>query len=155
MAHPLSFRILFLLAALGIFAAATPVLAADQATKSARTEGDVAADSHDIVQGTHVEGHIAFLKAEIGITPEQESLWEPVANAMREDVSRLQEEQNRMGQKPAPENAIEYLKNRVIFANLRAQGEVRFLAAFQSLYNVLSTRQKQTADALLIPDLAE
>ena len=155
MAHPVSFRTILLLAALGIFAAATPVLAADQSTKSARTEGDVAADSHDIVQGTHVEGHIAFLKAEIGITPEQESLWEPVAAAMREDFSRLQEEQNRMSQKHAPENAIEYLKNRVIFANLRAQGEVRFLAAFQSLYNVLSPRQKQTADELLIPDLAE
>lgn len=121
-------------------------------TRAAHRQGDIAASTHDIVQGSHVEGHIAFLRAELGITSEQEPLWTPVAVAMREDVKKLQEAERKVSQKPAPSDAIEYLENRVNFANLRAEGEVRFLNAFRPLYNSLSPQQKQIADDLLIPN---
>jgi hypothetical protein len=113
------------------------------------------ANYHDLVQGSHVEGHIAFLKAELGITPAQESMWAPVASAMREDVRNFQEARSKAKQKQMPENAIEHLENRVVFANLRAQGETRFLNAFRPLYNSLSPQQKQTADDLLMPGAQE
>jgi hypothetical protein len=129
--------------------------AADLATQYAHNEGDVAANSHDLVQGSHVEGHIAFFKAELGITSEQESLWAPVVAAMREDVKNLQDEESSLSQKHAPKNAIEYLQNRVVFANLRAQGEERFLSAFHPLYDALSQQQKQAANSLLIPNTSE
>jgi hypothetical protein len=37
----------------------------------------------------HIEGHLAFLKAEIEITPEQESLWNDYANAVRGNAQAL------------------------------------------------------------------
>lgn len=106
---------------------------------------------HEIVQGPHVEGHIAFLHAELGITPAQEPLWAPVADAMREDVENVEEADRDAGNGHPPESAIQYLKNRVMFANLRAQGENRFLVAFSPLYDRLSAKQKAIADELLIP----
>lgn len=129
--------------------------ATTRATQAARSEGDVTARSHDLIQGSHVEGHIAFLKAELGITAAQESLWTPVAAAMREDVKNIDEAEYKVSQKQRPDNAIDYLENRVMFANLRAQGEARFLTAFKPLYNDLSQQQKQMADELLIPNAPE
>jgi len=140
----------------GLAIAGPPLAAAaDLATRMARSEGDVGANSHDLVQGAHVEGHIAFLKAELGITAAQESLWSPVAAAMREDVKNLQEAESSVDRKQHPDNAIEYLENRVSFASLRAQGETRFLNAFRPLYSNLSQQQKQVADGLLIPGISE
>ena len=129
--------------------------ATDATTEAARNDGDVEANSHDIVQGAHVEGHIAFLKAELAITPAQEPLWEVVAAAMREDVRNMQEAESRVSHKRRLDNAIDYLENRASFAALRAQGETRFLTAFQPLYNNLSDHQKQVADGLLMPNLSE
>ena len=144
----------FMIVAFGLLSLA-PIESAyaspDQATKVAHKEGDVEANPHDLVQGSHVEGHIAFLKAELGITPAQEPLWEPVAAAMREDVRNISEAERQTNQNQRPENALEYLQNRVMFAELRAQGEERFLEAMRPLYSNLSSQQKHMADELLIP----
>jgi len=114
---------------------------------------DDKAPRHDVIQGAHVEGHIAFLKAELGITPAQEDLWNTVAEAMREDVRTLNAaEDNAARQMHGPENAVQYLHNRAMFAQLRAEGEQRFLTAFQPLYSQLSAEQKRMADELLIPN---
>src|ERR1035437_8143179 len=45
------------------------------------------APAHERHFGGHIEGHIAFLKAELNITPAQEALWNKVAAAMRADVA--------------------------------------------------------------------
>lgn len=108
-------------------------------------------DAH-ILSGQHVEGHIAFLHAELGITPEQEKLWAPVADAMRQDVYAMQDAEDKIaGQSHSHENAMQYLHNRAIFAGLRADAEARFLNAMLPLYDALSDEQKQSADDLLIP----
>ena len=98
----------------------------------------------------HVEGRIAFLKAELKITPEQESLFVAVATAIRTDVqdlakARLQGAANA----PAQPTAVQILERRVDLATLRVAAEQRFLAAFRPLYASLSAEQKQTADELL------
>ncbi len=123
----------------------------DLSPQTAHSEGDVDANKHDLVQGSHVEGHIAFLKAEIGISAAQEAEWQPVAAAMREDVRNLNDAEHRIARQQGSDTALDYLQNRVLFANLRAQGEQRFLTAFQPLYGVLSSQQKRVADELLIP----
>jgi len=150
-------RLLLIFISMIGFASVYPQLvsAADVTVQSAHEEGDVDANSHDLVQGSHVEGHIAFLVAELRITAAQEQLWTPVAEAMREDVRELQEAESRVSKKQGPNNAVEYLENRATFAALRAQGETRFLAAFRPLYASLSRQQKQVADSLLIPGSPE
>ncbi len=106
---------------------------------------------HDIVQGPHVEGHIAFMHAELGITPEQETLWAHVAAAMRQDVKNLEDAEARTSEESNSGGAVSYLENRAMFAKLRAQGEDRFLKAFRPLYDNLSDEQKAKADELLMP----
>jgi hypothetical protein len=102
------------------------------------------------MDGVHVEGHIAFLKAELRITEAQAPLWDKVAAAMHEDVAQMsaamaQARANRQ----APPTALTYLETRARFAALRAEGEARFLAAFRPLYAALSADQRRTADELL------
>ncbi|MGO8915723.1 MAG: Spy/CpxP family protein refolding chaperone [Stellaceae bacterium] len=100
--------------------------------------------------GPHVEGHIAFLKAELGITDAQAPLWDKVAAAMREDVAQMTAAiAQARADRQAPETALARLETRARLAALRAEGEARFLAAFRPLYEALSAEQRQTADELL------
>jgi hypothetical protein len=100
------------------------------------------------ILGPHVEGHIAFLKAELGITDAQAPLWDKVAAAMREDVAEMTAAMPQAdGQ--APQTAVAYLETRARLTALRAEGEARFLAAFRPLYEALSADQRKTADELL------
>lgn len=100
--------------------------------------------------GLHLEGLIAFLKAELAITDAQLPLWDKVVAAMREDVARMTPlmAQAWDGQ-GAPETAVAYLEQRANLAAVRADGEARFLAAFRPLYDALSPDQKKAADELL------
>jgi hypothetical protein len=112
---------------------------------------DRAPPAHDVIGGQHVEGHIAFLRTELGITPAQEELWNAVTDAMRQDVRDMNNAERQVArQDHSHETAVQYLQNRSMFAQLRAQGEVRFFNAFAPLYNALSSHQKQVADDLLI-----
>jgi hypothetical protein len=108
------------------------------------------APAHERLFGEHVEGHIAFLKAELTITPAQEALWEKVAVVMRADVADFEtfraQDSARAQARPT---ALQHLEDRVAYTALRAKGEQRFLDAFRPLYNALSVAQKQSADELL------
>jgi hypothetical protein len=99
--------------------------------------------------GPHVEGHIAFLKTELGITDAQAALWDKVASAMREDVAEMMAAMAQAQVDPqAPETALARLERRARITALRAQGEARFLAAFRPLYEALSPEQRNSADEL-------
>lgn len=99
--------------------------------------------------GPHVEGHIAFLKTELGITDAQAPLWDKVASAMRQDVAEMMAAMAQArAERQAPETALARLETRARLSALRAEGEARFLAAFRPLYEALSDAQRKTADEL-------
>jgi len=125
--------------------------ATDKNPPAAYDQSDTTPDQRESTSNQHVEGHIAFLKAELRITPAQEQLWISVADAMREDVKEMKDAEKQVAhQTQGHETTIEYLQNRVLFANLRAQGEERFLTALQPLYDNFSSQQKKCADELLV-----
>jgi periplasmic protein CpxP/Spy len=98
------------------------------------------------------EGHIAYLKAELKITPAQESQWAKVADAIRQnDTERRQVFTQARANRDQPQNALQRLEGQARFAALRAQQQDRFLAAFRPLYDSLSDAQKKDADGLLGP----
>jgi hypothetical protein len=98
----------------------------------------------------HVEGRIAFLKAELKITDAQAPLFERVAEAMRANAKEMaQLHQQWRADRDKPKNAVERLETRVKFGELHTQHEQRFLAAFKPLYDSLSDDQKKAADELL------
>jgi len=122
---------------------------ADAQAATAAPEGQARPEYH-VDPGRHVEGWIAFLKAELKITDAQAPAFESVAQVMREnvkDMARLHEQYGADRDKPM--TAVDRLEARVKFGELHTQHEQRFLAAFKPLYDSLSPEQKQTADALL------
>jgi hypothetical protein len=105
---------------------------------------------HRLQHDGHIEGHIAFLKAELKITPAQEALFANVAAAMRDDVKEFEQAgQQRTAKGERPRTAVQILELRANAAALSAKTEDRFLAAFRPLYESLSAEQKQIADGLL------
>ena len=124
-----------------------PLLSAPSAIAQA-VQND-APRQHDF--GRHIEGHIAFLKAELRIRPDQEAAWSKVADAMRTDVAEFEQfrQQHSSDTATRPTTALQHLEERAAHAALRAKGEQRFLDAFRPLYGQLSDAQKQTADELL------
>jgi LTXXQ motif family protein len=98
----------------------------------------------------HIEGRIAFLKAELKITDAQAPQFEKVAQAMRDNAKeRAQAFQQFRGDRDKPQSAVERLEMRARFDQMRSQQAERFLAAFRPLYQGLSDDQKKSADDLL------
>jgi hypothetical protein len=98
------------------------------------------------------EGRIAFLKAELKITPPQEAQWTKVADAIRQNATERRQVFSQMRADPnQQQNALQRLEGQARFAALRAQQQDRFLAAFRPLYDSLSDAQKKDADGLLGP----
>ena len=97
----------------------------------------------------HIEGHIAFLQTELGITAAQQADWNKVADAMRDDVSEYHTLMQKYGDQQSKQpSAVDSLTSRTEFAELRASGERRFVEAFRPLYASFSASQKQSADEL-------
>lgn len=99
--------------------------------------------------GRHLAGRVAYLKAELKITAQQEPAWDKVVQAMRDNVrqGRSAFDQNRASHGQA-QTALTHLEMRQRFEALRAQNSEHFLAAFRPLYTQLSPDQKKSADEL-------
>ena len=102
-----------------------------------------------MMPGQFVDGRIAFLKAQLKITPAQEGQWQKVEAAMRENAKALDQTVASMRQKSGDRNAVERLEMREQFIKIRAENTGRFLAAFKPLYGSLSPEQQQMADQLI------
>ena len=103
---------------------------------------------------SHIDGRIAFMKAELKITPAQEAAFEKVAQVMRQnDQERRQRFQEMRGQRDQPRSAVQRMEVRARFAAIQAQHTDRLLAAFRPLYDSLSPEQKKAADDLMTPHM--
>lgn len=101
---------------------------------------------------SHIDGRVAYVKAELHVTPAQESQWDKVAQAMRQnDTERRQAFQQMLASRGMPETALQRLERKARFSAMRAQQTDRFLAAFRPLYDGMSDTQKQTANDLFAP----
>jgi hypothetical protein len=99
--------------------------------------------------GDHVEGRIAFLRAELAITEAQAPAWDRFAQALRDGAARAKHMPASM-QQTAQDSAdvlqrLEQEEQRLA-ARLEAVKATR--AAFAELQAVLSDDQKSTAEAL-------
>ena len=101
---------------------------------------------------SHIEGRIAYLKAELKITPAQSAQFDKVAAAMRaNDTERAKSFQDRRTQNGQRLSAVDRLDARVKMSQARTKADERYLAVFKPLYDSLGTDQKQAADAMLAP----
>jgi protein CpxP len=104
-----------------------------------------------MLPGQLVDGRIAFLKAELKITPAQETQWQHVAGAMHENANSLDQAIKTARQDRGSMDAVQRLALREQFAKVRAENDARLLAAFKPLYASLSPEQQQVANQLVAP----
>ena len=103
----------------------------------------------------HMDGRVAFLKAELKITPAQQPAFDAYVRVLRQNADEMQAEAKKRHEQRAsdavkkPSTAIEQLERRTEVAKLFAAQSQRSLDAFKPLYAQLSDEQKKAADELL------
>jgi len=93
-----------------------------------------------------VEQRITALKAALKITPDQESKWNDVAKAMRENAAAMEKVVQEKQGKMADMNAIDDLKTYQEFSQVRLDGLKNLISSFKTLYDAMPADQKKNAD---------
>lgn len=103
----------------------------------------------------HVEGRIAFLRAEIEITDAQAQVWNDFANALRDAAKKLNETRGAMGMKMGAQavTIVQRLDQQEAWYAARLDGIRALKVPFTRLYAALSDDQKKATDRLLGPHL--
>jgi hypothetical protein len=100
--------------------------------------------------GRHIDGRIAYLKAELKITDAQAPLFDKVAGVMRDNAKAMGDAMTALrGDPNQPRTALSGLEARAKLAELRAQGSATLLAAFRPLYQAMTPEQQKSADQML------
>ena len=102
-----------------------------------------------MMPGQFVDGRIAFLKAQLKITPAQEAQWQQVEAAMRENATTLDQTITTARQNRNNMDVVQRLELREQFAKVRVDNDARLLAVFKPLYASLSPEQQQMANQLV------
>jgi hypothetical protein len=123
-------------AANGIFAQTTT---ATPAVASAATSP---ATKHE----ARVEERITYLHQQLEITPQQEALWKPLADAMREDAQTMRQLSAQRMKGIETESALDNMRDYAQLTQAHADGAKKLVAAFEPLYSSLSPEQKRMAD---------
>ena len=125
---------------------AMPVLAQ---TKDQAGPKPPAADAATSDEPETVEQRITTLKAALKITPDQEKKWNGVAQAMRDNASRMEKlvaEKRKIP--PEKTTAVDDLKTYQEFTEARLDGLKHLTSAFKSLYDTMTPKQKKNADTV-------
>ena len=97
----------------------------------------------------HIEGQIAYYKAELKITDAQAPQWNAFADALRGSAKRLQEAVAKSMQPNEALTAPEQMERRIAMLSAQLDAMQPVLAAAKPLYAALSDDQKKIADELM------
>jgi hypothetical protein len=93
-----------------------------------------------------VDQRIASLKTALKITPDQESKWKDVAQAMKDNANAM----DKLVQEKKPEmanmTAVQDLKTYEDFTKVHLDGMKNLRSSFEALYNAMPDAQKKNAD---------
>jgi glutamine synthetase adenylyltransferase len=128
--------------------AAPLILAHAQTSPSMRsTQAAPGTTNPASAKGESVEQRINQLHAELKITPDEESKWNPVAQAMRDNAANMEKlVAEKRQQAPQSMTAVDDLNTYQEFAQAHVDGLKNLTSAFSSLYGSMSDQQKKNAD---------
>jgi hypothetical protein len=101
----------------------------------------------------HVEGRIAFLRAELKITDSQSAAWSAFADALRTNAKSLAEVRASMIAETSPQTLVDRLTLQEKWLAARLEGTRAIKSALTNLVGTFSDEQKKTADELLAPHM--
>ena len=96
----------------------------------------------------HVEGRIAFLRAELQITEPQTKAWETFAGGLRDNAKRMKEAGMPMSDAAAP-SFVAWLDSQERMLAMKLEEVRATKTAFAALHQALSAEQRKTVDELL------
>ena len=143
-------RALAVTALLGGLALATPAMAASATSGTSTTPA--AAPTSDSKHHAHksmedqVETRIKTLHDKLGITADQETEWNDVAQTMRDNEANIKTLIDARHQSAATMTAVEDLESYQKIAQAHADGLSKVAAAFGPVYESMSDDQKKNAD---------
>jgi periplasmic protein CpxP/Spy len=147
--HPIAVRAPFvrsvaIAALLGATMLATPLTAAWAQSPTPRTVSAAAATE---TKGETVEQRITTLHASLKITPAEETQWNSVAQAMRENAAAM-DKLAATNRTTPPQNmtAVQDLQSYQQFAQAHVDGLKNLTSAFSTLYDAMPDAQKKNAD---------
>lgn len=95
-----------------------------------------------------VEARIKYLHTSLNITPEQEPLWNNVAQVMLDNAKTMEELIKVRAEAAATVTPIDDLKSYSAIADGHADGLKKFIPAFEALYASMSEEQQKNAHKL-------
>lgn len=94
-----------------------------------------------------LDNRISTLHTELNITPAQESAWETVAQAMRDNDANMQKMiAARNGEAPHEQTAVEALRTYERFSQAHVDGLKTLISSFETLYGGMPASQQAVAD---------
>ena len=102
-----------------------------------------------MIAADHVEGRIAYRKAELGITDAQLPQWDALATVLRANARVMQDGMAKMMKDGMPTTAPARGEAMVLMMTERLEGMKALVQADEALYAVLSTEQRKSADELM------
>jgi protein CpxP len=115
--------------------------------KQAVTPQKQAAAEPSQTKGETVEQRITALHTAMKITPEQETKWNGVAQAMRENAARMDKLVATTRTTPSQStSAVDDLKTYEKFAQAHVDGLKNLISSFTALYDTMPDAQKKVAD---------
>lgn len=136
----------------GILAALTLVLAGHPAYANSadreRPEEPVAAGSKRPDLSARIDQHLARLKSELKITPDQEQPWQAFSDQVKQQGQSMETviQSAKGSSEGAPQTAPEQMHRRVEFMKQRLAGMEAVAGALDQLYAVLTPEQRAVAD---------
>jgi len=97
----------------------------------------------------HIEGQIAYYKAELKITDAQAPQWNAFADALRTNATRLRQAVLQARESQGVVSAPEQMERRIAMLTELREAMQAMLAASRPLYAVLNDEQKKLADDLM------
>lgn len=107
--------------------------------------------ANEMMVPRRIEGRIAFLKAELKITADQESSWQAFAESVRSDARIMQDMAKRMQGMMVPGSLIERLDRHESMLNAHLDQLRRIKMALRPLYESLNGDQRRSMDELFMP----
>jgi len=139
-------RSLMIAGAAGATLAAAFTIPAQAQSHKTETGKPPAAAAATSTKPETVEQRITALKAALKITPDQESKWEGVAKAMRDNATAMEKLVQEKRAKMATLNAVDDLKTYQEFSQVRLDGLKNLISSFETLYDSMTPDQKKNAD---------
>jgi hypothetical protein len=99
--------------------------------------------------GAFIEGRLAFLKTELGITDAQMDVWEDYADAVRSATGSMQQMHETMMSGDWPTSFPERMERREQMMSARIETLRTLRDAAVPLYEALDDQQKQVADSIM------